>query len=92
MGSKNSKKSDGFTVEYSFKSVMDKLSDQDDTLTKIHKQVKATNGRVTTLEKVGIGIWIRNNPFKFTLGALTLFSIVISDIRHPILAFIQSLI
>ncbi len=69
-----------------------KVSDLFNKLDKIHEQVKKTNGRVTQLEKVGIGNWISNHPFIFALLALTFFAVVISDIRHPILEMVWGFI
>ncbi len=51
----------------------------------IHEQTQKTNGRVTILEKRSVGNWISNHPFKFTIFILIITTIVISDIRHPML-------
>lgn len=51
----------------------------------IHKQTQLTNGRVTVLEKRSLGNWISNHPFRFTVFILIFTSLVISDIRQPVL-------
>ena len=59
-------------------------------LNEILEQTKKTNGRVTVLEKKSIGVWIANHPFKFTVFVLVFVSIVISDLRHPLLDLLTS--
>lgn len=68
------------------------LADIKDVQEKTLAQTTRTNGRVTKLEgemvnqkRKSIGIWISNHPFKFLVFVLIFASVVISDIRHPIL-------
>jgi hypothetical protein len=56
---------------------------------KTHDQACKTNGRVSVLEKKSLGMWISQNPLRFALFLLVFFSIIISDIRHPL---VESLI
>ncbi len=63
-----------------------------DLLQATHDQAKITNGRVSILEeetknikKRSVGHWIGEHPFKFSGYCLVFFSLVISDIRHPII-------
>jgi len=61
-------------------------------LKKTHKQTKETNGRVTKLEDKSLGLWISNHPFKFLIASMIFISVVISDIRHPIITFLTKFI
>lgn len=74
------------------KDVYDKLTEQSKTLNEILEHARLTNGRVTALENKSIGVWIRNNPFKFTIFIIVLMSILISDFRHPLISFLASFI
>jgi len=63
----------------------------------IEEHVKLTNGRVTknesliaSLEKNSLGAKIVKNPYKSILFFVTLFSILISDIRQPALSLLIS--
>ena len=85
-------KNDTFTVNYTNKDIMEQLYEARKEIAEVHDQALKTNGRVTTLEKYGWGIWVRNNPIKFVGLVISLFMIVISDIRHPILLFLTKLI
>ena len=77
-----------FTVKYTNKNIMDKLQEQDTTLSEILAHAKVTNGRVNRLEKLGVGIWISEHPFKFALFLMAFTAVVISDIRQPLLKLI----
>ena len=58
----------------------------------IHIQTTKTNGRVTALEKCGIGYWIRNNPIKFGIILVGVILIVISDFRQPLITKLISFV
>lgn len=77
----------GLTVEYSGKDIMNKLSAMDNKMDEIHAQTLKTNGRVTVIEKKSIGVWIGNNPFKFAGIVLIAISVLISDLRQPLVEF-----
>jgi hypothetical protein len=77
------------TIYNEMKAFHDKNEKQ---LNQILEQARLTNGRVTRLENVGLGMWIRNNPFKFAAGCILFVMIFISDIRHPIIELIKTLI
>ena len=51
-----------------------------------------TNGQVKLLKRFSVGLWVRNNPLKFTGIVLVTFSILVSDIRHPLVSFLVSLV
>lgn len=87
-----SKNANSFVVKYTNKDIMEKLEGIDHKVEKVHEQAKMTNGRVTHLEYKSLGLWISNNPFKFTMYILILVAIVISDIRHPIIELILKLL
>ena len=55
------------------------------------EQALRTNGRVTSLEKKSIGVWISHHPLRFAIYVLVFFSFVISDIRHPIIDMVMKL-
>jgi len=55
------------------------------------EQACRTNGRVSTLEKRSIGMWIANHPFKFTGVIIFILSFLVSDIRQPTIKAIASL-
>jgi hypothetical protein len=54
-------------------------------------QALVTNGRVTQLEKKSIGVWVSQNPLRFSIYLLVFFSFVISDVRHPIMDLVMKL-
>jgi len=79
--------SNDFTVNYTTRDVIEKIEKmntqsverdeaQNKILTSILEQTRATNGRVTALEKVSLGVWISKNPFKFLMIVLTFISIL----------------
>ena len=74
------------------KDVYEKVMEQSKTLNEILEHARLTNGRVNKLECKSIGVWIANNPFKFTVFIIVLLSIIISDFRHPMIAFLASFI
>lgn len=62
----NDHSEDTFIVErVTNKDVYRKLNEQDKILKEILDQAKLTNGRVTTLEKKSVGIWMSKNPVRF---------------------------
>lgn len=77
-----------FMVRYTNKDIMEKLESLDNTTQQILSHAQLTNGRVNLLEKKSIGMWVSNNPMKFTLFVLTFTAIVISDIRQPLLQLV----
>ena len=88
-----------FIVEYTTKDIMIKLEQQDNKLEKIHRQTKATNGRVSKLEndlsvvkRRSIGDWIVHNVPKTIIFILAFFALVISDFRNPIIRGLITLI
>ena len=86
------KQSEDFVVRYTNKDIMRKLDSIEERLEKVHHQASLTNGRVTKLEDRSIGVWISRNIFKFLMFVLLFFSIVISDIRHPLIDALTRLI
>jgi len=74
------------------KYMMAKIDKIDDKTDKIHDQTLLTNGRVTVLEKHSVGMWISNNSIKFTIICIALLSLLISDIRHPIINLLATFI
>lgn len=89
-------KKEELKVTYSVKELVEGLHDKIDTMKTVQeqtlKQATKTNGRVTTLEKRSIGLWVSLHPFQFTLYALILLAILISDVRHPLIQIITSLL
>ena len=71
--------------------VYDELLAQRKIKEDILAQAKLTNGRVTKLEKRSIGNWVSNHPYKFAGFVIVFLATVISDIRHPLIAFIMKL-
>lgn len=63
----------------------------EEKLHQILEQTMRTNGRVTKLEATSVGMWISNNPFKFAMCVLVFISVVISDIRHPLIDFLMKI-
>ena len=59
--------------------------------TATHEQACNTNGRVTIIERVSIGLWIARHPFKFAGILMIFFALVISDIRHPVFDLVKNL-
>jgi hypothetical protein len=53
-------------------------------------QAMKTNGRVTKLEKVSIGNWIANHPFKFTLGVIIFISLLTPEAREIVFTYAKS--
>jgi hypothetical protein len=72
--------------------IYEEIQKQHATLEQVLAEARRTNGRITRLEQVGIGMWIRNNPFKFAAGCILFVMIFISDFRHPIMELIKTLI
>ena len=81
--------------------VTKEISNQDiyDLLHKTHDQAVKTNGRVSLLEaemkkvkKRSFGHWVAEHPFKSTIILTAIVITVISDFRHPIVAFITKLL
>lgn len=72
--------------------VYDELMGQREIQNQILTQAKKTNGRVTELEARSIGVWIKVHPIKFAMFVVIFMGIVISDIRHPLIALITNLI
>jgi len=69
-----------------------KVSDLFAKLDDIYTQTKLTNGRVSELEKRSLGLWIHNHQTRTILFICALFSILISDIRHPVLGLVCKLL
>jgi len=87
-----------FIVEYTTKDIMDKLDEHNKKFNTMLKKQDLTNGNVIrnkesikTIQKHSIGIWIRNNPYKFTSIMLVCMSFFISDVRQPVIKFIIGL-
>jgi len=89
-------KKEELKVTYSVKELVEGLHDKMDSMQKVqdetYVQARKTNGRVTCLEKRSIGLWISLHPFQFTLYALILLAILISDLRHPLIEIITKLV
>lgn len=79
---------DSFTVKYTNKDIIEKLED----LKGIQESCIGCDRRVTVIERQSVGLWISNNPFKFMLFCLCFVSLVISDLRHPLISFLVGLI
>jgi len=58
----------------------------------ILEHAKFTNGRLAKVEAKSLGLWITNHPFQFTAYVLVAVSVLISDIRHPVIDLITGLI
>ena len=84
-------KSDTF-IKITNKDIFVKLEGLKEVTDKIHNHAQKTNWRVTLLEKKSVGVWISNNPVRFALILIIFLSIVISDIRHPFINYLQTLI
>ena len=93
---------DEFTVKYTTRDVVDKIEklnsqslkrdeEQNKILNNILEQTRLTNGRVTALEKVSIGVWIAKNPFKFTLIVLVIMSLLGLTAADVIASYTQTL-
>ena len=54
---------------------------------KTHDQACKTNGRVTSLEKKSIGVWIAKHPFKFTIGVVVFISLLTPETREAVFSF-----
>ena len=67
------------------KDIYDELKDHKEIQKEILAHAKITNGRVTKLEARSLGMWIAAHPFKFTGFVLVFVSVVISDVRQPVL-------
>jgi len=77
-----------FVVRYTNKDIMAKLDALHLEQSKILSQTTKTNGRVTRLEGVSIGVWVNSNKMKALLLVSILFSILISDSREVIIGLI----
>jgi hypothetical protein len=71
-----------------YETLMEVKEDGKDT----KEHVKYTNGtiadmlkQIAVIEKKSLGCWIARNPFKFSVGMVVFMSVVISDLRHPII-------
>ncbi len=91
------------TLNYTVKEIVEKIHAQnEDQCTRLEAmekvqieslaEQKKTNGRITRLEKVSHGVWVRNHPWKFAGIIISIISIltplVISDFRQPIMAWV----
>lgn len=87
---------DAPTINYTVKELVEDLHRKQDktheTLELVLAQAKLTNGRVTALEKVSIGNWIRNNPGKFVFSCLVITSAMSATGRELILEIVRSLL
>jgi hypothetical protein len=74
--------------------IYDKQREHDDLLKSIHDQTMRTNGRVTELEKRSWGVWVRDNPYKFTaiIVAITIFLISIDSLKDHALDLVKRMI
>jgi hypothetical protein len=80
------------TKEITNHDVYKELVKQGKVQNQILEQAKKTNGRVTKLEKISIGMWIACHPVRFAMFCMVFMGVVISDIRHPLVSFLMSLI
>lgn len=55
--------------------------------TATHEQACKTNGRVTSLERKSIGVWITKHPFQFTIGVVVFISLLTPETRESIYNF-----
>jgi len=60
--------------------------------TKTNGRVNRAEDRIVELTKKSVGIWISNNPFKFTIYVALVLILLISDFRQPIVEKIVGLI
>lgn len=77
------------------KDVYSKLEGMEQIQTQILDHAKYTNGKIATamqdikhIEEKSFGCWVAKHPFKFILFILILTSVVVSDVRQPVLGLI----
>ena len=103
-----SKEDTEFNVRYTNKDIMEKLESLHEKQEKTLIQAIKTNGRVNNHDSVikklatkedfeelrskSVGIWISLNPFKFIVYLLIIISIIISDLRQPLINLLLNFI
>lgn len=87
---------DEVMVEYKLSDVIKSIRDEGKAQQKILNEIlshqKITNGRVTRLERSSIGNWVKNNTLKAIVFGMMIITMLVSDIRHPLIKGLISLI
>ena len=79
-------------IAITLKDIYDNQREQGHVLKDIQRQAKETNGRVTELESLSWEVKVKNHPYRFTLLVVVALSFLVSDLRHPVLNFVLSLV